>query len=199
MSTGFDFPLKNRKFSHLMLSVCRLLACSVKYQPGNREPSLYFQTVWPQGSCVLKERSILFAQVGGSKVQIPPLLLLCHLTSNAPCYLWCLWLMAQQGSFCACLQKDRQKYLMPSGWKCNQLICRHLPCKQPDPTAHKRLWKVFTNFTKSQAWMWLLLEPGMLSSHPWQLSNVTKHHQHFCTSPDGSVNADNNQQPQTTQ
>lgn len=37
-----------------MFSAGRSLACSVKYQPGNRQPLVYFQTIWPQGSCVLK-------------------------------------------------------------------------------------------------------------------------------------------------
>lgn len=90
------------------------------------------QQDFPKGSAQVihgtEETSVLSAEVGGSKAQIPPLLLLCWL-NQAPC---CLWLMALQVSFSACLQKDMQKYLMPSGWKWNRLIRRHFPCKQPD-------------------------------------------------------------------
>lgn len=49
--------------------------------------------------------------------------------------------------------------------------------------------------------MWLLLKFGMLCSYQCYLPNVTKRHQRFCSSPDGSANVDTNEPPvsQTTQ
>lgn len=42
--------------------------------------------------------------------------------------------------------------------------------------------------------MWLLLKFGMLCSYQCYLPNVTKRHQRFCSSPDGSANVDTNHQ-----
>lgn len=57
MFTGFDFHLKNRKSLHLRFAVCRPLACSVKYHSDYRQPSVYCQTFWFQGTCVLNKIS----------------------------------------------------------------------------------------------------------------------------------------------